>query len=321
MKLRLLYISIISVLILSCNRESDFSGPELLPPSESFSFVDSLEVDNQSVDFITSSASFHASFSEEVSWELVLTGELSGAKKIFKGTDSLLTAEWKGRSDNVFLFRGGESVTAVLTFIGNEATDFVELEVDEPIEFEGILVADFEGNGVAPSNWWNAFKQNELIFTSDRFSDIPAPQGTRCLRMEGIDVGPDKFLGQTGHPGIVIYSDQGLEFPEDDDMVFFNFYASGTRGTRIEVRILETINGNLEGAEYSYFVNVAWTGWKLLSVPYSEFVRTGNDPEIPFQSAKKITRVKFVLRAVTGGNKVEANIDYPIFTVGKPFTP
>lgn len=324
MKLKFYIISFISLALLAC-KGGEFSGPELLPPTDDFSFVDSLKAESASVDFITDSVGFSAKFSENVSWKLSINGDLSGAVKNFTGSDSVLSVIWDGRSDNVFLFREGESTSAILSFVGSDATDTVNVTVDSPIKFGGLLVADYEGNGIAgESNWWNTFNSGEFIFYSDRFQGIPVPQGASCLKLKGLDLEPDGFLGLTGHNGAINYAD-GVDFPEDNDQLFFNFYLSGTRGTRVETRLMQTlINGptnGLEGTQFSHFVNISWDGWRLLSVPYSEFIKTESDDAIPFKVAREITRVKFALRAASTGSEAEAYIDYPIFTFGKPFTP
>lgn len=306
----------------SCEQEESFFGPEVLLAPEGFEITKGLSASSLSVDFASDSLNIFATLSQRATWQLSIQGLSSTASKTFKGIDSTLNVSWDGGSDNVYLFRRNETLRAILTVLGTSQTDTLELTVSNPKDLvgdNGVLIADFEGRGVTPSGWWNAFKTGELIKTSDRFSDILTPQGLNCLHLRGIDIAPDGFIGQTGHPGIFDYSSAG--FPSDNSKLFFNFYLQGTTGTRIEVRLLQTVNGSTTGGNYSYFRNIDWTGWRLISVPYSDFNKTNNESTSPVQLGSAITRVQFVLRTTSDGSIAEADIDFPIFTINEPLKP
>lgn len=322
MKTNFFLLCVSFLLLVSCKQEESFFGPEVLLAREGFEIKEALSSSSLSPDFASDTLKISAKLSQIVTWEITIEGLSSTASKTFSGVDSTINRSWAGGSDNVFLFRRNETVRAILTVLGSSVTDTLELTVSNPKDLvgeNGVLVADYEGRGVTPSGWWNSFKPGELINTTDRFTEILTPQGLNCLHLKGIDIGPDGFLGQTGHPGVFDYSSAG--FPADNSKLFFNFYLQGTTGTRVEVRLLQTINDSPTGGNYSYFRNIDWTGWRLVSVPYSDFNKTNNDVTSPIQSGSAITRVQFVLRSTVDGGVAEANIDFPIFTVNEPLKP
>lgn len=305
------------IIIASCKREDDFLGPELVIAESDFKLVDSLQATTLDVDFTNEQLVLKAKFSQVITWTLNLQGQASGATYVVKQTTDSLNVAWDGASNNVFHFRKGESVEAIITFLGTTISDTLNITINETKVFNGFLVTDFDGGGLVSTSWWQSFKPGELLEHAEKYSDIVVPQGSNCLHMKGIDTDPEGFLGQTGHSGVFEFG--GVEFPVTNDSLYFNYYLQGKKGTRIEVRISQTVNGEFEGSEYSYFTNINWDGWQLISAPYSDFNRTGGLDVSPVKKAKLITRVKFVLRAVTNGDEAEANIDYPIFTIAKPF--
>lgn len=305
------------VVIASCKRDDDFLGPELAIADSDFELVDSLQSANSGIDFTIEPIVLNAKFSQLITWTLSLEGQASGANYVVKQTTDNLNVVWDGASQNVFHFRKGESVEAVITFLGTTVSDTLILTINETKVFDGFLITDFDGGGLVSTSWWQSFKPGELLEHSEKYSDLVVPQGSNCLHMKGIDTDPEGFLGQTGHSGVFEFG--ASEFPSTNDSLYFNYYLQGKKGTRVEVRISQTIDGEFEGSEYSYFTNINWDGWKLVSAPYSDFNRTGGLDVSPVKTAKLITRVKFVLRAVTNGDEAEANIDYPIFTIAKPF--
>lgn len=317
------YIPILLFVIIgvtACKRDLElFSGPEVAVASGGFGVIDSLIISDDNPDFSKDTASFYARFNERVTWEISIVGASSSAAKTLSGTGDSISVNWKGRSDLVYFFREKEPVTAILSILGLGPVDTLNLEIKKSKVYDGYLINDFEGNGLASGSWWQIFKPNELIEFSDRYSNVLPPQGENSVLLKGIDVGPDGFLGQTGHSGLIDVN--ALGFPEATDSVYFNCYVSGSRGSRLEIRFLQTINDSPVGDEYSYFVNIAWDGWKLISVPYSDFNKTAGDGTSPIQKSNAITRTKFVLRTNTNGDPAEVLIDYPIFTIAKPFNP
>lgn len=303
-----------------CKRDIDeFVGPEVAVATGGFTVFDSLMVSDDNPDFSLDTVLFTAKFNERVSWEILIEGSTSTAAKTLTGTGDSISVNWEGRSDLVYFFREKEPVTAILSILGIGPVDTLAIEIKKGKVYEGYLINDFEGNGLANGSWWQIFKPNELVEYSDRYSNVLPPQGENSVLLKGIDVGPDGFLGQTGHSGLIDL--KALDFPEDLDSLYFNCYVQGSRGSRLEIRFLQTVNDSPVGDEYSYFVNIAWDGWKLISVPYSDFNKTAGDGSSPIQKSNAITRTKFVLRTNTNGDPAEVLIDYPVFTIAKPFNP
>ncbi len=316
-----LLISIIS--FTGCQRETDdFLGNEVIKAPDGFSITTGLAASTSNADFAVSPVDFTATLSDKVSWQISITGLSSGAKKTIYGVSNSIdatVASWDGASDNIYHFRNGETVTAILSVTGSDLTDTVTLAIISTKVFAGTLVADYDGAGTVTTNWWESFKPGELISVSEDYSDIVVPQGTECLHLKGEDVSPDGFIGQSGHSGVAGFDFSSFGLPGDPDSVYFNCYVNGSVGTELEFRMVQTVGGAGEGDEYSYYIPITWSGWKLISVKYSNFVNTLNANATPGQSGEYITRIKFVIRALTAGDEAEANIDYPIFTINKGF--
>jgi hypothetical protein len=108
----------------------DQIGPDLKGASENFDENISFElIQNGSSDIDTlkfnefDEAYFSATkFSEEVTWEIVITGLSSGAVKLINGTGNLLNSEstnWMyGRSTNEYFFQENEEVQSELNIVG-----------------------------------------------------------------------------------------------------------------------------------------------------------------------------------------------------------
>ena len=220
----ILIASILFALTVSCQKsEDDFFGPELSTASANFELKDSLISSKSEIDFTKDSIVLSAKLSEKVNWKIKLEGVESGAKKEFEGLSDSLRVVWSGASDNIFHFRTKEQVMATLTVLASKVSDTTLIIIDKTKTFEGYLVNDYDGEGLTSGGWWNSFKPGELIAFSNKYSGIKPPQGKNCIFMKGIDLGPDKFLGQTGHPGTYDYGEEE-GFPEANENLFFNYY-------------------------------------------------------------------------------------------------
>lgn len=326
MKIRI-YISLIllcSLSLLSCKRDLDnFLGNEVVKAPEGFTIDTPLSTSSTNADFAVTPFEFNATLSDKVSWKIKIVGASSCAVKTINGLSKDINASvaaWDGASDNIYHFRSGESMTAILTIVGSDETDTVTFSSLSTKIFNGTLLTDYEGSGVITTNWWQSFKPGELISFSEDYSDIKTPQGAECLHLKGEDVSPDGFIGQSGHSGVAGFDFASFNLPSDPDSIYFNCYVNGTAGTELEFRMIQTTGGAGDGDEYSYYLPITWSGWKLVSVKYSSFVNSLNVGMTPEQSGLYISRLKFVIRAITSGGTAEANIDYPTFTINQPFT-
>lgn len=319
----ILFVGLFSLLLTGCNRDlDDFLGDEVIKAPSDFQMTTPLSTSTTDADFAVSTFDFTASLSHKVSWKIDIVGASSCAEKTIYGVSQTIDASvaaWDGASDNIYHFRVGENVTAILTVVGSSESDTVNFGIISTKLFGGILITDYEGSGVVTTNWWQSFKLGELISFSEDYTAIKSPQGAECLHLKGEDISPDGFIGQSGHSGVAGFDFSSFNLPTDPDSIYFNCYVNGTAGTELEFRMIQTTGGAGDGDEYSYYIPITWTGWKLVSVKYSSFVNSLNVGMTPEQSGQYITRLKFVIRAITSGGIGEANIDYPIFTINQPF--
>jgi hypothetical protein len=324
-------------LAVSCKRTNDALGPETVLASQNFKVLDSLKTTNLKTKTNADSVVFRANFSERVTWVIDITSKISSAKFSVTGLDSVIDIVWEGNSESTFQFKKGEIVSAVISVFGSDYKDTIDITLlgSKPPRV-ALLISDYDGGSdIEKGNWWNTFKPKELIGFSDRYNQIQVPQGKNCLHMEGIDVGPDGFLGLTGHNGAFDYKSFVADsLPNDPSRLFVNFYLQGNRGSSVEIRMIQTVPKekiefigkdtirsfplSLDGDDFSYFVDINWDGWRLISVPYSDFNRTGGTNDRPVKKPSDITRTKVVLRAVVNGEKAMINLDYLALTVDKP---
>ncbi|NJN78932.1 MAG: hypothetical protein HC803_11910 [Saprospiraceae bacterium] len=140
--------------------------------------------------------------------------------------------------------------------------------------------------------------------------DIPVPQGSGYYYLEGTDVGKGSYTGMIMQTPTTI--NYGLT--SDSNSVYINALVKGTSNAIMEVRILETDND-----EYRLKVPVTWTGWKAVNVLYADLI-----PEIIVggkREPSKVKQVRIALRSDAIASGVVLNVDYLIFTEGKPFQP
>jgi hypothetical protein len=141
------------VLISSCKRDLTPIGPAYKVPTSNFTLTADLKADLSTVNFSVDPIEkqfFTASFSEEVSWILTLTGLNSGAEKKFRGLSNKLdvsNTEWTGKHDVLYFFRT-EDVVASLSFVGSDLlfTDTFHIEYPRKWDVLGkvVTVLDFE---------------------------------------------------------------------------------------------------------------------------------------------------------------------------------
>ncbi len=309
MKKDILYSSILIIFITFFGCKHDNIEPILGPqisacPSEDFAFINPVTVNNNNPDFTTDSVVVSAVFNETIPWEVIITGQTSGAVYTQSGEGENVSAVWKGESQNGIFFRAGE--TASLEVVSCDSIfsgpTITVIATKTPI---GTLVDDFDGGGVA-SSWNNA--SGDLVFLGVR-NDSLVPQGSNYMSLDGTDVGKGSYLGMMLHsPSSIAY---GL--PADSNNVYLNVIANGSSNAIIELRVQET-----DGDEYRYQVPVTWSGWRLISVRYADFipqgVTNGMDPNI-------CDEVRVALRSDNIGSGVQLNLDYIVFTTGGPFQP
>lgn len=314
MKKYILHIIVCLLLISACKRtikDKDSIGPDIISVPEGFMVVNNnFSIGVDSVDLATSDPYFAAVFSDKVSWNVEIKGLSSGAIKKIRNISSGLSALnsfWTGDSDNLFLFKKNETAVARLSFFGTSFYLTDTFVVKEPNTYPGILVSDFEGNGLILG--WSTFWTTGKFLEEGVENTISTPEGDYYFHLKGNDF--DATVGVGG----MLHTSVSYGLTGDPSSVYMNVYINGTPNTRLDLRVIES-----DGDEYTTVQTISWTGWKLVSVPYDEFNLTSAS-QVDGQNPDRCVETKFLIKSSPAGSIVEANLDYIIFTNNKPFEP
>ncbi|MFM7024259.1 MAG: hypothetical protein ACKOXB_14905 [Flavobacteriales bacterium] len=159
----------------------------------------------------------------------------------------------------------------------------------------------------------------------------------RLAGQDGIYTGTgysDYFIGGTG----LAKGPYGLDSVASN--VYFNIYVYGLGdpNTKFVMNFGEDDNKNgafdegnqsenyaVKEDEYTYGIPVTWTGWKLVSVKYSDLVLSADGAKAINGNKKlephKLKKLGFVLLSLSKGGKASVRFDFGVFTMGKPFNP
>lgn len=165
-------------------------------------------------------------------------------------------------------------------------------------------------------------------------------EGDKLYRMagqDGIYTGTgysDYFIGGGG----LAKGPYGLDSVPSN--VYFNIYVYGTGdlNSKLVVNFGEDDNSNgtfaegnqsenyaVKEDEFTTGIQVNWTGWKLVSVKYSDLTASADGIKAVNANHKlephKVKKVGFVLLSSTKGQKASVRFDFATFTMGKPFNP
>lgn len=368
----------------SCKRKS-FAGPELSSAQEGFAFTSAFQANKPLLSFndVDPTIGFSASFNQKVSWEVVVHGLASGAKRKYTGTGDAFTADqivFDGRANGVPFFRSDEYLRAELLILGlNDTTVVDSIETINGYSYhrqvrhgvKHIVVDDFEqssGSKYAPVSLAVATDaaDNGIEFIADTNN---LTQGVRGYKMLGRDVNNNGWCGGMNSENLVdfylvqnptqLLIDSGVK-PEE---LYFNMYVYGTgkANSTVEFKVYEFDHKSLYVAaeDTTYIINnradmlkaisdgggpplarepydqsvndgwiydqvITWTGWKLVSVPYSQFraandLLSGGNGDRVKESWRICGMAVSLLSYPTTGNLVETYIDYLTITTGGKF--
>ncbi len=338
---------------LSCKRDKhpgNMIGPEYKNADPGFFVVDDAFVVSPStrVDFTKGVVSFDGKFSQEVTYFLSLKGK-SGASISFTGKASDLSkVKWDGGHNGLYFFTANDEVVAELSFLGSNIVKTTTLTIGTPKSY-GVLVNDFEsvraGHKRFPARWYvfggeaDAGKNGayngvfeyptSVINTSpDGAADpdnlvinsVKPPSGNKYYFMSGTDGNNDFYIDGSGGEVTLNLA------TNNPDSVYYNVfvYGRGFVSDKGSLKIQEDDNGSGKVDDFEdelfYDFKITWSGWKLISVRYSDFAFTkdakftGNKVREP----KKAGKVGFTLLSDPSGASTQYGYDYPIFTYGKP---
>jgi hypothetical protein len=325
----LLFLSLAATLFFSCKREKPaFIGPEVVLASPNFMIETPFAFNAGSINFVTDSGWFNASFNERVSWTITIRGAQSKAEKVISGvSDSLYKGNtiWSGSQTGLNFFRAGEQVTAELNVFGAENKwQSIATITGEKINYGNNVIVWWDmvngGQGVLAPFWYDFYDTNEKIqgfLDSARMANDPVQGPYRSI--EGKDgLGPTNyFVGAFSHGELI--SPVGFNTSVND--VYVNFYlrrrtlTSGMGISLISILAPDTsiINHNVG--------KITWEGWKLVSINLADMTSDPAHPA-PFNPAK-IAKFQANMQITTsaGVDQTGFDIDFITITRGGPFSP
>ncbi|MDB5258103.1 MAG: hypothetical protein JWM14_2798 [Chitinophagaceae bacterium] len=293
---------------------------------------------------------FHATLSNRVTWFLTIKGNQSGAIKTFTATSQIIdetNALWMGRTDGNEFMKGGEGVTATLTFLNSELSYTLGLKILNsallaPYNYEknpvapaikGKLMEDYDQSSIgtafgmrttyADLNDGNV-KASFVMKTNQRV------QGDFSLYMHGTDYNGNGYLGGFSNENLTELGMSHVITTHDASEFYYNAYVYGYGRPNSCLMFLLYEDDDASGLynplnddNWQYIQEINWIGWKLVSIKQSDFKAASNP-----QSGGNGNRIREPYKVIgcamelqsypTPGKEVEASVDYVYFSEGGP---
>jgi len=321
----------------SCKKQDEI-GPDINAIYGPVTITQPFSVSATTVDFsMGSKLYFNASFQNDASWVITIKGTNSNAIKTIHGVGKTINVSnsiWDGSADSPPSF-SLETVTATLTFKYTP-----EVFTSDPVTISGkfisgsstdVLVTDFlvskvqnYGAVAIPPTMW----PSDFPVTTNTITTYGLPDGNAYETM-----GPNAAWQGAGSPYIDVISitpynsivNYGTYYPlySDPSKVYFNIMVYNT-GTPTWLSIAFSEEGIVSR---KIDIKPNWTGWKLVSLRYSDLVAITADAALNVQP-QKITGIQIILLSnllVTSPalttTPVSAAFDHIIFTHNTPYQP
>jgi hypothetical protein len=340
----IIYFGIIGFVFLSsCKKDSSIEGPELVDIFGEFKILAPLRASQKTADFAKGDIVYYkTTLSIRTKWTVEVIGLNSGARKVFTGNDkdfSLNQLAWNGTITFAPFFRKNEPCVARMSFDSYPDTvysDTIVITNVRPTPSVDILIDDFE----SPQRPYNTFTEGQQSFngTTVNYQGISPAEKTRYYVLAG-NHGPSASLFLCGM-NLSAKISQGtsenyFKFSTDNpEKVFFNAYVYGWGDNKAEMSIEFQEDDNKDGiyqpaeeGAYTYRFPVNWTGWKLVSFPYSatKISTSGGFGNVDRTGRKDLDRIiaaQFLLLAQPGtSGATRVGMDYCSFTFNTPFQP
>ena len=328
---KLIYITLcLIVIISSCSKPDEFyDGPNLYDVYGDFEVYTPLEGSQINVDFESGeTVYFTCELSKVVNWQLKITGSNSGAEKIITGTSKTLDEEvalWDGSTTNLPIFRV-ENCNVELSFL-TEETDTIlttSVFVTMPKLNDGFVITDFE-EGWDPN--WSTYVQPGTSMDFGIKLDGTAPQLARYYNMAGA-VDWDWLTGMIDF-NATVFGETTMPLSNNGDNLYFNAFVYGDPmypNSRVLFRFDE--DENIDGTfditnedSFGYEIIIDWSGWKHVSVKYSDILSANNSSGGGVHNPDKLNRVSVLHLADPNSGYAHSAIDYLIFTENEPLRP
>lgn len=305
---------------------------------------------------------FGFKFNQEVSYKIRVVGATSGAvSELFAtGKESIPRTSVAVKPSGVFWFGASTSPTIfkdnmVYTYLDiYKDGQYVNIGRDSIFVTQVILpqiahrkyksifiVDDFEGTAKlgTPYSDLNAAEKAAFKYNFNfQNKNVPGGgiEGLYCLYWSGSDVNYNSYVAgadENKGPGESPLAHLGVITTKDPDSVYVNAYINGTGkvGTSCLFIIWEkdlagpytfTGNSKYEIDRFGIQYPITWTGWRLVSVPYSAFKKlntsygNGNGQLNPDKFGGLSVGIDSY---PTSGKEVEYFMDYIVVTEGAPF--
>ena len=271
---------------------------------------------------------FTCELSKIVNWQLKITGSNSGAEKIITGISRTLNEEvalWDGSTTNLPIFRV-ENCNVELSFL-TEETDTIlttSVFVTTPKLNDGFVITDFE-EGWNPN--WSTFVQSGTSMDFGIKLDGTAPQLARYYNMAGV-VDWDWLTGMIDF-NATAFGETTMPLSNNGDNLYFNAFVYGDPmypNSRILFRFDE--DENVDGTfditsedSFGYELIIDWSGWKHVSVKYSDILSANDSSGGGLHNPDKLNRVSVLHLADPNSGYAHSAIDYLTFTENEPLRP
>lgn len=323
-------IILIMIVLFSCRKDKATDGPSLNNLFGPFAVLTDLEASQNTVDFgAGETVYFTAELSKTSTWQLRIVGLTSGAEKIVDGLNQSINAEayvWDGSTTELPMFKS-EFCAIELTFPGQSDTVLRDtIEVITPKVNEGFVVADFE-NGFNPG--WSTFIQTGASMDFQIKSDLVlSAEGGAYYNMQG-EVTWDWLVGLVNFRATAYGSPTYSTLNTNPDVVYFNAMIYGEPGFPNSLVLFQfdeddNEDGTFdEGSEdrYAYEIPVTWSGWKQVSMSYSEIAALAAASGNQVPEPHKLKDINMLHLANPASGIAKSKLDYIIFTENGALNP
>ncbi len=320
---------------LGCERDLETEGPNLTDLYGEFAVLENFAASQNSVSFAGGqSVYFTARFSKIIDWKLTITGQSTGAQRIFEGKTRFLDETntlWQGETSKLPVF-AREACIAELSVASDSLQFSTTIAIESPKkQQDALVVADFE-NGW--NDDWITFVQSGANMSFNITDADPAAEGNFYYDMGG-EVNWDWLIGLIEFPASA-YGSNTYDLSDNANEVYFNamlYLPEGVTNPLILFQFREDENGDEsfdENAEDMYAVEIRATdletGWNLYSVKYSDLVSLVNGASAEPKGngnhePDKLWRVSLLYLANPSSGYAQTYLDYVSFTKGSPLIP
>ncbi|MGB0431764.1 MAG: hypothetical protein ACPGLV_14920 [Bacteroidia bacterium] len=332
-----LLLSLLSILLftIACERNLDTEGPNLSDLYGEFKVIEEFDVSQGTVAFASGqSVHFTGSFSKIIDWKLTITGQATGAQKVFEGKSRRLDETntlWEGETTQLPIF-GAEQCIAELSVASDSLQFSKTISIESPkAQQEALVVADFE-NGW--NDDWITFVQSGADMTFNITDTDPAGEGSFYYDMGG-EVDWDWLIGLIEFPATALGTTT-YDLSDNGNNVYFNtmlYLPEGVTNPLLLFQFSEDENedGTFDAdSEDMYSVEVRATdlepGWNLYSIKYSDLAALANGAPVEpngngNHEPNKLSKVSLLYLANPSSGYAQTYMDFVSFTEGEPLKP